>query len=188
MFKNDKYLMGVKEVRERIKINCNAGAVVMNMRGSYGILKVWYLPDSIANIFSMHKLEQLYRITYDSWDEFYVMHTPRGEVRFHKDKQGLPFINLNKSDKDAAILLVQLVEAQGEEKNNKEHTREGTALVQTVLGNYKGFTKREVLQAQEARQAQAMLGNLSKKDFQGMVSGNLIPNCPITHQDISNAR
>ncbi len=57
----------------------------------------------------MHKLEQLYRITYDTWDGFYVMHTPRGEVRIHKDKQELPFINLNKSDKDAAILLVQLV-------------------------------------------------------------------------------
>ncbi len=59
----------------------------------------------------MHKLEQLYPITYNSWDGFYVVHTPRGEVRFHKDKQGLPFINLDKSDKDAAILLVQLVEA-----------------------------------------------------------------------------
>ena len=57
VFKNNKYLTGVKEVRERIKINCNAGAVVMNMRGRYGILKVWYLPDRIANIFSMHKLE-----------------------------------------------------------------------------------------------------------------------------------
>jgi hypothetical protein len=124
-FKNNKYLMGVKEVREGIKINCNAVAVVMNLRGSYGRLKVWYLPDGIANIFSMHKLEWLYRITYDSWDGFYVVHTPQGEVRFHKEKQGLPFINLNKSDKDVAILLVQLVEAQGKEKNNKEHTREG---------------------------------------------------------------
>ena len=60
------------------------------------------------------------------------MHTPQGEVRFHTDKQGLPFINLNKSDEDAAILLVVLVEAQREEKNNEEHTREGTALVQMV--------------------------------------------------------
>jgi hypothetical protein len=75
-FKNDKYLTGVKKVREGIKINCNAGAVVTNLRGSYGRLKVCYLPDRIANIFSMHKLERLYHITYDSWDGFYVMHTP----------------------------------------------------------------------------------------------------------------
>jgi hypothetical protein len=32
----------------------------------------------------------MYRITYDSWEGFYVVHTPRGEVHFHKDKQGLP--------------------------------------------------------------------------------------------------
>ncbi len=75
-FKNNKYLMGVKEVREGIKINCSAGAVVTNPRGSYGRLKAWYLPDGIVNIFSMHKLEQLYRITYNSWDGFYVVHTP----------------------------------------------------------------------------------------------------------------
>jgi hypothetical protein len=32
-----------------------------------------------------------------------------------------------------------------------------------------------------------MLGNPSEKDFQGLVSGNLIPNCPIARADISNA-
>jgi hypothetical protein len=60
--------------------------------------------------------------------------------------------------------------------------------VQIVCGNYEGFTKRKVLRAQEARWAQAMLGNPSKKDFQDMVSGNLIPNCPITSGNISNVR
>jgi hypothetical protein len=67
-FKNNKFLTGVKEVREGIKIICNAGAVVTNLRGSYGRLKVWYLPDRLANIFSMHQLERLYHITYNSWD------------------------------------------------------------------------------------------------------------------------
>ncbi len=47
-------------------------------------------------------------------------------------------------------------------------------LVQTVRGNYKGFTKQEVIKAREAREAQTMLGNPSKKDFQGLVSGNLM--------------
>jgi hypothetical protein len=81
-FKNDKYLKGVKKVREGIKINCNAGLVTSNLKGNYIRLKVWYVPKGIANIFSMHKLERLYRITYDSWDRYYVVHTPRGEVSF----------------------------------------------------------------------------------------------------------
>jgi hypothetical protein len=47
--------------------------------------------------------------------------------------------------------------------------------------------KRELLKAREAREAQAMLENPSEKDFQGLVSGNLIPNCPIARTNISNA-
>jgi hypothetical protein len=33
-----------------------------------------------------------------------------------------------------------------------------------------------------------MIGNPSKGDFKGMVSGNLIKNCPVTTTDITNAR
>jgi hypothetical protein len=60
--------------------------------------------------------------------------------------------------------------------------------VQTVQENYEGYTKQEVLRAKEARRAQALLGNPSEKDFKGMVSGNLIKNCPINNSDITNAR
>jgi hypothetical protein len=83
-FKDDKYLKGVKKVREGIKINCNAGLVTTNLKGNYGRLKVWHVPKGIANIFSMHKLECFYRITYDSRDRYYVVH-PTGRS---KDSQG----------------------------------------------------------------------------------------------------
>jgi hypothetical protein len=62
-FKNNKYLKGVKKAREGIKINCNAGLVMTNLKGNYGRLKVWYMPEGIANIFSMQELERLYHIT-----------------------------------------------------------------------------------------------------------------------------
>jgi hypothetical protein len=185
-FKNNKYLKGVKELREGIKINCDTGLVMSNLKGNYGRLKVWYMPEGIANIFSMHELGRLYRITYDSWDGYYVVHTPRGEVKFHKDEQGLPYINLDEFDEEAAVLLIQMMEQQ--DKENKDGTKKEVTLVQTVRGNYKGFTKQEVIKAGEAREAQAMLGNPSENDFQGLVSGNLIPNCPIAHANISTAR
>ncbi len=78
-----------------------------------------------------------------------------------------------------------MVEQQ--DKENEDGTKKEVTLVQTVHGNYEGFTKREVIKAREAREAQAMLGNPSEKDFQGLVSGNLIPNFPIARADISNA-
>jgi len=70
-FKTDKYLKGIKTVRNGIKINCNAGAVTTNEMGSYGGLNVWDIPN--ANIFSMHELKKHYRITYDSWEGFYKL-------------------------------------------------------------------------------------------------------------------
>ena len=63
-FKSDKHLKNIKTVKGGVKINCNTGTVATNLRGTYGGIKVWYLPDGIANIFSMHELERSYRITY----------------------------------------------------------------------------------------------------------------------------
>ena len=51
-FKTDRYL------KDGIKINCNAGAVTTNEMESYGQLNVWYIPNEIASIFSMHELEK----------------------------------------------------------------------------------------------------------------------------------
>ena len=89
-FKNDKFLKSIKTEARGVKINCNAGAISTNKRGQYGNLNVWYLPDGIAIIISMHKLESLYRITYDSWTGYYVVHTPKGEVHFYKGQAGPP--------------------------------------------------------------------------------------------------
>ena len=56
-----------------------------------------------------------------------------------------------------------------------------------VQGNYEGYTKKDILKANKARRVQGMIGNPSEKDYKGMVSGNLITNCPITTTNISNA-
>ena len=41
-------------------------------------MQCWYMSEGIANIILMHKLEQLHRITYHSWDEYYVVHHQKG--------------------------------------------------------------------------------------------------------------
>ena len=147
-----------------------------------------YLPDGIANIISMHELEEMYRITYDSWAGYYAVHTPKGEVQFYKDEQGLPYLDLEESS-EAAVMLLHQGEDLCADTTEMEPVSEGTvALVQTVQGNYEGYTKRKVLKAKEVRRAQAMMGNASKKDYKTMVSNNLIPECPITSTDITNVR
>ena len=144
---------------------------------------MWYLPDRIANISSMYELERFYPIVYNSWEGYYVVHTPKGEVRFHKDEQGLPYINLEESNSEAAMMLLQR-----EIEERKETVNSKMSFIQTVCKNFEGYTKGEVMQAKEVHRAQAMMGNPSKKDYKGMVSNNLIANYPISSKDVSNAR
>ena len=146
-------------------------------------MKVWYISDKIANIISMHELEKLYKIMYDCWEGYYIVHMKQGQVHFHKDEQGIPYIDLEQSGCMATIVLLQNASQQATEPK-------GVALVQTVRvrENYEGYTKREVLRAKEARRAQAMIRNPSKGDFKGMVSSKMIKNCSITPSDIANAK
>ena len=189
-FKTDKYLTGVKTVRNGIKINCNAGAVTTNEMWLFGRLNVWYIPNGIANIFLMHEHKKHYRIMYKSWQGHYKVHTPRGTVtvKFHKDKQGLPYIDLDGSALEAAMMLMQLGMGQDVTIMQTETRGEHTMLVETVQGNYEGFRKNEILRAKQARWAQAMMGNPSKKDYKEAVSNHLISNCPITTANITNSR
>ncbi len=60
------------------------------------------------------------------------------------------------------------------------------ALVQTVRQNDEVYTKKEILQVNEARQAIGMIGNPSEQDFKGMVRGNMMHNFPVTTKANTN--
>ena len=114
-------------------------------------------PNEIANIFLMHELKKHYRITYDSWEGHYEVHTARGTVKFHKDKQGLPYIDLDGSAQEEATMLMQLGIGKHVTMMETGTSKEHTMLVETVQGNYEGFTKNEIIRAKQARRAQAMM-------------------------------
>ncbi len=108
-------------------------------------------------------------------------------VKFCADKQCLAYINLEGPGQEVAIMLLQRVQ---DEQGTEAGRCIETAMVQRVQGNYKGYTKnkKDILKAKEACKAQAIIGNPSKKDYKGMVSGNLITNRPVTTTNISNTR
>ena len=138
--------------------------------GSFRRLNIWYIPNGIANIFLVHELKKHYRITYDSWEVFYQVHTPRGTVKFHKDKQGLQYIDLDGLAEEAATMLVQLGIGQHAAMMQMPTKDKHMMLIETVRGNYKEFTKNKILRAKQARRTQAMMGNPSKKDYKGLVT------------------
>jgi hypothetical protein len=175
-FKTKKYLGNPRCVSQRVKINCNSSAIRTNVIG-YETMKAWFIPEEIANIFSMIELEKKHRTTYDSWQGYYTVHTSEGEVRIYKDENGLLYIDLEELLDDTVELLVQT--------GSKEAA---AACVQMVQQNYKGYTKCKVLQAKEARCSMGMKGNLSKGNLKDMVRQNTIKNCPVTTDAIIDAR
>ena len=113
-----------------------------------------------------------------------MVHTPRGTVKFYKEEQGLPYIDLDESSQEVVTMLVQL----GQRVNTGRTKEEHTMLVETVRKIFEGYTKNKILKAKQARRAQAMMGNPSKKDYKRVVSNHLISNCPISIHDIENSR
>ncbi|KAL7468004.1 hypothetical protein ACHAXS_008235 [Conticribra weissflogii] len=127
-------------------------------------MDVWLNMMAIANILSFTELEKKYRILYDTTTtggEF-VVHTPNGEVRFKQNDLGLPYISL---------------------KENKA----AVCLINTIRGNTKGYTKRQVEEAQEARRALAMVGGPTENEFTQMVRQNHLPHCNLTPDTIKQA-
>jgi hypothetical protein len=182
-FKTDKYLKNLETVKQGIKINCNAVVMTTNQKGTYRQLNVWYVPNRIANIFSMHELEQHYRITYNSWVGYYSVHVPKGIVKFYKDKQGLLYINLKGSSQEAATMLMQVIQMQGAQE----------CISGAVMSTCRWCTELRGVQQAKDHASQASKKGASnywepkQKILQRDVSNHLVATCPITHVNITNA-
>ena len=61
------------------------------------------------------------------------------------------------------------------------------SMIQTVRNNYAGFTRREVLEAKEAREVQAMIGHPTDAEFKDMVRVKTLENCPTSPQACTHA-
>ena len=59
-------------------------------------------------------------------------------------------------------------------------------MVQTIRQNYEGYTKKEVEQAKLARKVQGRIGHPTDRNFENMVSHNILKNCPVTKPDVTN--
>ena len=81
VFSNGNLLQDVEESRTNMRIHCNAGTSSTNLQGDLrGYGKVWYSPQGIANILSLHNLTKKFRVTFNSANEDgFVVHKPNGE-------------------------------------------------------------------------------------------------------------
>jgi hypothetical protein len=149
----------------------------MDSSGSLGDLEqVWFNEGRVATIIPLKKLEKLCPVRYGSSRNggTFVCRTKDGDVVLKNNCKGIPYIDLREFEAKAVLSFAP---------------KAALSFVQTVRGNMEmeGFTKREVEEARKAREAQAMLGHPTDRDFLGMVRGNMISNCPVTVNTVKNS-
>jgi hypothetical protein len=171
IFNNASMLDDIHDVDTPLALQSNGGGhqitSQMGTNANYG--KVWYNPNSIANILSLAKVRKARRVTMDSSsDAAFHVHLPDGSgyTRFKELESGLYLHDTNdgKTPYDSNAT------------NDKEEVI-GYSYLQTVAENKKAFTIRQIDAADMARQ-------LYRKHI---IRKNLIINCPITFEDVTRA-
>ncbi|KAL7447592.1 hypothetical protein ACHAXS_006643 [Conticribra weissflogii] len=164
---NKDFLSDIHETNQGLHGHCNAESIYINKKGKFGRLDMWFNPTGIANLISFHRLEKLYNISYSTieTDKCFIVHTPEGDVKFKRDRLGLPYI-------DGSEML---------------STKGGLCLINTICNNYKGYSQRQIRDAEKACEAMAMVGHPTEREFTNMVHLNMIQNCKVTPEAITNA-
>ena len=152
-------------------IHCTTGVAKTNLVGDLpGYGTVLYHPDGIANIHSLSKVKEKYRVTFDSGiNNQFILHRPDETQRvFQQSSRGLYFLDTS--------LTPQPVNGP-----------RGTVLVTTVADNANNSSNADYSQAVLARKIQKIIGRPTTQAFIYFIENILLPNCPITHRDVLRA-
>ena len=164
VFCNKNLLSNIREHSTSMDIHCNAGVTSTRLIGELrGYGTVWYNPTGIANILSLAKARgRGYRVTFDTAKgNAFHLHKNDGTIRVFKQSQkGLYYFD------------------------TKVGRSDGVNLINTVVDNGAKYSQRDYLKAEMARKLQAIIGRPSTKTFLSIVDKNLLPNCPVTRNDI----
>jgi len=141
VFNNKQYLKNIRESKETPRAITNGGYQDSHQAGEFPNLgTVWYNPNSIANILSMKEVRRVCRVTRDTSIEptLSVHHLDGSIMKFEEQESGLYIFKPNSK---AYI-------------NIYPHC----TLVTTVEENKKMFTKRQVYNADVARELYCKIG------------------------------
>jgi hypothetical protein len=169
VFKNPNMLTNIRKSDRTLRAITNGGYQDSNMVGDFPNLgEVWYNCNSIANILSLADVRKVCRVTMDSGIASSInVHRLDGSVMtFYEHESGLYVYSTN------------------DESNN---TVSAYTIVSTVETQKKMFTPREIKAADEARELYRKLGRPDEAEFQAILRGNSLRNCPITPLDAKRA-
>ncbi len=174
LFANKNLVENIHTSKNKLILATNAGTKANDKKAhvpDYG--DVWFDEDAIANIFSFKNMKAKHRITYDSdKEDAFLVHTDNGIIKFEATEQGLYRYKVSQDYLDTL---------------GKSEMKGTSNVMDTVEENKLHFTAREFEQAKLARKLYHNVGTPTVKNFKALLRGNVIANCPVTVQDVSNA-
>ena len=141
IFCNPRLVQNIHRVKERMKIQCNAGTRVTNLVGDLpGYGPVWFDSRAIANVLSLKLVKEKHHIQYnsDEKDGFVVTKLNDERFKFLQSSSGLHYLDTTNPDPDKTVNT--------------------TLVVNTVAENKKNYTNNDYLHALRARELQIMVG------------------------------
>lgn len=102
-------------------IPCNAGVTSTNLiRDLPGCGKVWYHPNGIANILSLTRVKDKYRVTFDSCkqNQFIIHKTDKTTRCFKESRCGLYFLEMG----ETSTILINTIDNNKARYPNRDYS------------------------------------------------------------------
>jgi hypothetical protein len=182
LFTSPEHVHNIRPATTPINVHCNKGTLTTNAEADFGDTPVYFDDRGIPNVLSLYRLGRIFKVSYDGTDRGGVFkeYTKQGVVEFKPTTNGLHALNL-KTNPEANFLLVN--DADLKLPKPEEHQ----VHVATVHDNYDNFSHKQIEGAQAARRLMRMIATPSTPDFNALVRLNMIPDCPITTENIKHA-
>ena len=173
VFNNKSFLSSIRRSPKHLKVYTNGGTQTSTLIGdvrNFG--PVWYNPNSLANILSLAEVRKRCRVTMDTAIEPAIcVHRPNGSImKFVEFTTGLYYYDTTKVQDNSSNTMLS-----------------DYSFVLTVEGNKSRFHRREIEGADRARDLYRKIGRPSHKQFEQILRGNGIRNCPVTVDDARRA-
>ena len=172
---SDKDLLtDIHPVPHSLQVRCNAGSVVIDHQGYLSSYPepVWFNPEGIANLMSLHNMQQYYQVTLNTTEDnaFYINNDGGHRTRWEPSGHGLYHYALD-SPNNINTLWGRLP---------------AKAHINTMTANANGFTHHQCQNAQRARHLQNIVMHPGDRDMKEIVVKHL-QDCPVTGVDIDVA-
>jgi Zinc knuckle len=172
IFNNAKMVTNIRLSPQAVCARTNGGQQTSTHIADFRNLGVvWYNDQSIANILSLSEVRKVCRVTMDtSVEAAMIIHRKDGStMKFMEHLDGLYYYETDVNPPPTPVGI-------------PAHT-----FVNTVSNNKSIFVTREIDAADKARELYRKLGRPSQRQFEEILSKNLITNCPVTVDDAKRA-